>query len=98
MKIIYVGNLDFYATEEEIRNLFRKHAAVNRVSIPRDAITGKLRGFAFVEIPDAAEAERAIRELNGFKFGGRRLTVNEARPGPGRDEWRGNGERRSGQS
>jgi len=96
MKNLYVGNLDFHATEEEIRNLFRKHGAVNRVSIPRDAITGKSRGFAFVEMPDDTEAERAIRELNGLKLGGRRLTVNEARPGPGRAASRDKGERSAG--
>jgi RNA recognition motif-containing protein len=96
MKNIYVGNLDFQTTEEELRNLFGKHGKVERVSIPRDTATGKPRGFAFVEMQDDVEAERAIRTLNNSTLGSRTLKVNEARPKPGRAEPRGDGERRFG--
>lgn len=80
MRKIYVGNLSFQTTEEELRNQFGKHGKVERVSIPRDSITGKARGFAFVQTPDNPEAERAIRALNGTTLAGRTLTVNEAHP------------------
>ncbi len=80
MKKIFVGNLDFKATEESIRSLFEQHGTVERVSLMTDRDTGRSRGFAFVEMTDSAEAERAIAALNGFNFGGRALNVNEARP------------------
>ena len=80
MKKIFVGNLDFKATEDSIRQLFEQHGAVDRVSLMTDRDTGRSRGFAFVEMTDPAEAERAIAALNGFNFGGRNLNVNEARP------------------
>ena len=96
MKTIYVGNLPFETTEEEIRNLVSKHGKVERVSISRDSVTGRARGFAFVEMPDDTEAERAIHALNGTTLASRQLTVNEARPRPKRAEPRGDGERRFG--
>ena len=80
MKKIFVGNLDFGATEESVRSLFEQHGTVERVSIMTDRDTGRSRGFAFVEMTDAGEADRAITALNGFNFGGRNLNVNEARP------------------
>jgi cold-inducible RNA-binding protein len=80
VKKIFVGNLDFKATEDSIRQLFEQHGAVDRVSLMTDRDTGRSRGFAFVEMTDPAEAERAIAALNGFNFGGRNLNVNEARP------------------
>jgi cold-inducible RNA-binding protein len=80
VKKIFVGNLDFKATEESIRSLFEQHGTVERVSLMTDRDTGRSRGFAFVEMTDSAEAERAIAALNGFNFGGRALNVNEARP------------------
>ena len=80
MKNIFVGNLDFGATEDGVRSLFEAYGTVQRVSIKTDRDTGRSRGFAFVEMPDAAEAERAIAALNGTQFGGRALNVNEARP------------------
>ena len=80
MKNIFVGNLDFGATEEGVRSLFEAYGHVQRVSIKTDRETGRSRGFAFVEMPDEAEAERAIAALNGTQFGGRALNVNEARP------------------
>ena len=80
MKNIFVGNLDFGATEESIRALFAQHGAVERVSLVTDRDTGRSRGFAFVEMTDSAEADRAIEALNGTDSGGRALNVNEARP------------------
>jgi cold-inducible RNA-binding protein len=86
MKNIYVGNLSFQPTEEELRDLFARYGKVDRVSRPRDLATGRARGFAFVEMPDDAEAERAIRELNGSTLHGRTIAVNEARPRAARAE------------
>src|SRR5215471_5241869 len=80
MKNIFVGNLDFSATESSIRSLFEPYGAVERVNVVTDRDTGRSRGFAFVEMTDSAEAERAIAALNGFNAGGRALNVNEARP------------------
>jgi RNA recognition motif-containing protein len=80
MKNIFVGNLDFGATEESIRELFEPHGAVERVSLVTDRDTGRSRGFAFVEMTDSAEADRAIAALNGVSLGGRALNINEARP------------------
>ena len=80
MKNIFVGNLDFGATEDSLRALFEAHGAVERVSIMTDRDTGRSRGFAFVEMTNADEAERAIAALNGANLGGRALNVNEARP------------------
>jgi cold-inducible RNA-binding protein len=80
VKNIFVGNLDFGATEESVRALFEEYGAVERVSVLKDRDTGRSRGFGFVEMTNADEADRAINALNGFNFGGRALNVNEARP------------------
>lgn len=80
MKKIFVGNLDFGATEEAIRTAFEAYGAVERVSVITDRDTGRSRGFAFVEMTDAGEADRAIAGLNGTNLGGRQINVNEARP------------------
>lgn len=80
MKNIFVGNLDFAATESSIRTLFEAHGKVDRVSLVTDRDTGRPRGFAFVEMSDSAEADRAIAALNGTELGGRNLNINEARP------------------
>lgn len=80
MKNIFVGNLDFNATEESIRSLFEPYGAVEKVDVITDRETGRSRGFAFVEMADAEAADRAIAALNGQAFGGRTLNVNEARP------------------
>jgi RNA recognition motif-containing protein len=80
VKKIFVGNLDYNATADSIRSLFEQHGGVERVSLMTDRETGRSRGFAFVEMTDSAEAERAIAALNGMDFGGRALNVNEARP------------------
>ncbi len=80
MKSIFVGNLDFGTTEDSIRSLFEQHGAVERVNVIRDRDTGQPRGFAFVEMSDSAEADRAITALNGASLDGRAINVNEARP------------------
>jgi len=89
MKNIYVGNLPFQATEDELRNHFGKHGKVERVAMPHDPVTGKPRGFAFVEMLDDVEAVRAIHALNGSTFGGRTMVVNEAHSKGGRRFGRG---------
>lgn len=80
MKNIFVGNLDFGVKEEAVRALFETYGAVDRVSIMTDRDTGRSRGFAFVEMTNEAEADKAITALNGSNLGGRALNVNEARP------------------
>jgi cold-inducible RNA-binding protein len=82
MKNIFVGNLDFGATESSIRSLFESYGNVERVNLVTDRETGRSRGFAFVEMTDAAEADRAIEALNGYNLDGRSLNINEARPKP----------------
>ena len=80
MKNIFVGNLDFSATESSVRSLFEPYGNVERVSLVTDRDTGRSRGFAFVEMSDSAEADRAIAGLNGTDLDGRTLNINEARP------------------
>lgn len=80
MKSIFVGNLPFSATEDELRELFSPYGAVARVSIMMDRETGRSRGFAFIEMTNDEEAESAISGVNGSSLGGRALNVNEARP------------------
>ncbi len=82
MKNIFVGNLDFSATDSTIRSLFEPYGAVERVNVVTDRDTGRSRGFAFVEMPDSGEADQAIKALNGANVDGRSLNVNEARPKP----------------
>ena len=80
MKNIFVGNLSFNASEVAVRSMFEEYGAVDRVNLVTDRDTGQQKGFAFVEMPVAAEGQRAIDALNGTEYGGRPLTVNEARP------------------
>src|SRR5512146_2392567 len=97
MKNIYVGNLDFHSTEEDLRTAFAVYGAVDRVAMMRDQETGQPRGFAFVEMTNGAEAEKAIAGLNGSSMGGRTIKVNEARPKPERNfSGRNSGASRSG--
>jgi RNA recognition motif-containing protein len=77
---LYVGNLPYEVTESDLQTLFESAGAVATVNIVRDRATGQARGFAFVEMSDAEGAQKAIRELDKHQFGGRSLTVNEARP------------------
>ena len=91
MKNIFVGNLDFNTTEDELRQLFEVHGQVDRVSIMTDRETGRSRGFGFVEMASAEDGEKAIAALNGSQVGGRTLNVNEARPKPERSGGGGGG-------
>lgn len=88
MTRIYVGNLPFSATPDEVRQLFEQHGSVENVDLIHDRETGRPRGFGFVEMEES-EAQEAIQALDGTEMGGRSLRVNEARP----REPRGNGHR-----
>lgn len=96
MKNLYVGNLPHSTTEAELRNFFQAHGAVERVNIVTDRETGRARGFAFVEMTDAGEADKAIAALNGTQLGGRALTINEAKPKTDRPRSGGGGGQRFG--
>ena len=80
MTNVFVGNLSYQTTESELEAAFSEFGAVERVSIVRDRDTGQPRGFAFVEMTNAAEAAKAIAALNGREMNGRAINVNEARP------------------
>ena len=77
---IYVGNLAYEVSEDALRAAFAEHGEVSSARVITDRETGRARGFGFVEMPNASEAEAAIRTLNGQEFQGRALTVNESRP------------------
>lgn len=96
MKNIFVGNLSFGATEESVRSAFEAYGTVDRVNMITDRDTGQARGFAFVEMSNSAEADRAIAELNGRELDGRALNVNEARPKAERGSGGGGGFRPRG--
>ena len=105
MKNLYVGNLPHSTTEAELRNLFEAHGAVEKITLVTDRDMGRARGFGFVEMINASEADKAVAALNGTDLGGRTLTINEAKPksehsrgggrgfggggGRGRDDYRG---------
>ena len=93
---LFVGNLDFKATENDLQEAFAACGTVVEVNLMKDRSTGRARGFGFVTMSTPEEAQKAIETLNGKELGGRALTVNEARPkvergGPrgGRDDFRG---------
>ena len=77
---IYIGNLSYQATEEDLRSVFSEYGTVKRVVLPTDRETGRMRGFAFVEMTDDAHEDAAISELDGAEWMGRQLRVNKARP------------------
>ena len=79
---IFVGNLSYQTTQEDLTAAFTQYGAVERVNIVTDRDTGQPRGFAFVEMTNRAEAEAAIGQLNGAELNGRAMNVNEARPKP----------------
>ena len=90
---IYVGGLPYSATEQELSDLFAAHGAVQSARIIMDKFTGKSKGFGFVEMATADEAQKAIAALNATQLGGRTLTVNEARPQEPRSGGGGGGQR-----
>ena len=101
MKKLYVGNLSFKATEEQLQELFAEAGAhPDTLTLLKDRFTGQPRGFGFAEFQDDGEAEKAIAALNGREFMGRALVVNEARPreggGPGGGRGQGGGGGRGG--
>jgi RNA recognition motif-containing protein len=77
---IYVGNLSFQASEEDVKEIFAEYGTVSRVSLPMDRETGRKRGFAFVDLSSDAEEDAAIAELDGAEWLGRELKVNKAKP------------------
>ena len=77
---LYVGNLSFETTENDLQDLFEQHGQVSETTLMMDRMTGKSRGFAFVTMNDKAQAEAAMAALNGQEVNGRALNVNEARP------------------
>src|SRR5271156_3558337 len=79
-KKLYVGGLPYSTTDDELRDAFSQAGAVSSVSILMDKMTGRSRGFGFVEMENDADAQKAIEMWNGKDFGGRKLTVNEAKP------------------
>ena len=99
MKKIFVGNFAYNMTEDELRSMFEPFGAIESVTLATDRDTGRARGFGFVEMPNDAEAEKAMAALNGKDVGGRTINVNEARPksersnlrGSGRDRFQGQG-------
>jgi RNA recognition motif-containing protein len=93
LKNIYVGNLPFSISENELKSVFEGHGAVQRVNLVTDRETGNPRGFAFVEMVNEQEGDAAIEALNGTQLGGRSLTVNEARPREARSGGGGGGGR-----
>ncbi|OFW16608.1 MAG: hypothetical protein A3F70_15450 [Acidobacteria bacterium RIFCSPLOWO2_12_FULL_67_14] len=102
---LFVGNLPYETTEQELETLFGQAGQVETVSVVRDRATGRPRGFAFVEMASDEDAQKAVTDLNGHQLGGRALTVNEARPpaprgdggfGGGGDRPRGGGRGRPG--
>lgn len=90
---IYVGNLPYRISEDELKLAFEAYGEVTTVTLIKDRETGQMRGFGFVEMPNQSEAESAIQGLNDKEFMNRKLVVNQARP---REERGGGGERRPG--
>ena len=98
---LYVGNLSFQSTEDDVRNAFAAHGTVQSVAMIMDRETGRPRGFAFVEMSNDSEAQAAVKAMDGRDLGGRNLKVNIAKPreagggggggGGGRDSYRGGG-------
>jgi cold-inducible RNA-binding protein len=79
---LYVGNMPYETGEQDLRDLFASAGTVETVSVMRDMATGRARGFAFVEMASDEDAQNAITTLNNYEYGGRNLTVNEAKPKP----------------
>ena len=90
---LYVGNFPYETSESDLQTLFEASGAVASINIIRDRATGQARGFAFVEMSDAEGARKAISELDKHQYGGRSLTVNEAKPMQPRSEFGGGRQR-----
>ena len=96
MKSLFVGNMSFQTTEADLTALFQPFGQIGRIHIVMDRETGRARGFAFVEMPNDAEAAKAVAALDGKVVGGRNLKVNEARPKADRPRGGGGGNRSGG--
>ncbi|MEO1095612.1 MAG: RNA-binding protein [Cyanobacteria bacterium J06638_28] len=101
---VYVGNLSYNATEDDLSEVFKEYGSVKRIQMPVDRETGRMRGFAFVEMSQDSEEDAAIEDLDGAEWMGRTLKVNKARPrenrrpgggGGGRGGWGGSDRDRS---
>ncbi|MFW6357894.1 MAG: RNA recognition motif domain-containing protein [Chroococcales cyanobacterium] len=92
---IYVGNLDYSVTSEDLNSVFAEYGTVTRVHLPTDRETGRMRGFGFVEMESPDEEAAAISELDGAEWMGRELKVNQARPREKRGSFNGGGRRNS---
>ncbi len=88
---IYVGNLSYKTTEEDLKKAFEAYGQVDAVRIITDKMSGRSKGFGFVEMPDSTAANTAIQSMNGKEFGGRQLKVNESQPRPDGGGSRGGG-------
>jgi RNA recognition motif-containing protein len=88
---IYVGNLSFKVTQEDVSTVFAEYGTVKRVQLPTDRETGRMRGFGFVEMATDAEEEAAIEALDGAEWMGRNLKVNKAKPREDRRSFNGGG-------
>ncbi|HOO77788.1 MAG TPA: RNA-binding protein [bacterium] len=88
---IYVGNLPYDVSDDELRQMFESYGAVASARVIMDRAAGRSKGFGFVEMPDRAEAEKAIEAMNGSEVGGRALRVNESKPRPKNDNRGGGG-------
>jgi len=95
---IYVGNLSFDVSEENLRQVFEPFGQVSSITIIKDKYSGQSRGFGFVEMPDRAQAQAALENLNGKEVSGRQLSVNEARPRNDRGKSGGRGGNKGGRS
>lgn len=92
---IYVGNLSYEVTEEDLTNVFAEYGSVKRVYLPTDRETGRMRGFGFVEMSSDAEEDKAIETLDGAQWMGRNMKVNKARPRDARSGGSGGGSNNS---
>jgi cold-inducible RNA-binding protein len=91
---LYVGSLPYSTTDQDVERLFGQHGRVNAAKVMTDRYTGRSRGFGFVEMASAEEAQRAIAALNGTQYEGRTLVINEAKPEVRRERAWGGGDRR----
>jgi RNA recognition motif-containing protein len=93
---IYVGNLPYDVSDSDLQQLFSQYGTVTSARVVIDRVTGRAKGFGFVEMGDKAEAEKAISATNGFEMNGRALRVNESQPKPSRSEGGAGGGHRGG--
>ncbi|MCK5833308.1 RNA-binding protein [bacterium] len=91
---IYVGNLSYDATDDDLQGLFQQYGTVASARVIMDKMSGRSRGFGFIEMPDKSEGDKAVETANGLEFQGRTLRVNESQPRQNSRDSRGGGDRR----